>query len=144
MKGRHVEGGQEFRDARGAIVVTAPARSVILLTMSGHASAELMPGALSMLEELGGAREPTDYFYDLWSMATYDSAVRVDFTAFHLRHRPLLRSLHACSQSRVVRMGVSVANIALRVIQHHHARPGFDTALDRATRAAPVPLGAAR
>lgn len=127
--------GAEYGDPRGTITVSSPARGVIVLRMSGHAPGEVLSSVTEALDRFGGSSAATDYFYDVWDMETYDSRVRVDLTAYHLKHRRLLRSLHTCARSRVVKMGVSVANIALRVIEQHDDRAAFDAALERRCRA---------
>jgi hypothetical protein len=132
MDAPSVTRGTDLGDAKGAIRVGQPARGIVLLSMRGHAPGSVMPRVIELVESFGGARRPTLYFYDLWDMDTYDSSVRVELTDFHLRHRALLTGLHACARSRLVRMGVSVANVALRTIEQHAEREGFEAALARA------------
>ena len=124
--------GAELGDARGSIRVAQPARDVVTITMRGHAPASVMPRAIELLDSFGAARRPTVFFYDLWDMDTYESGVRVDLTNYHLRHRSLLTALHTCTRSRIVRMGVAVANVALRIIEQHEDRAAFERVLRRA------------
>jgi hypothetical protein len=128
--------GTELEGARGSIRVAQPARGVVTLTMRGHAPASVMPRVIELLDSFGAARRPTVFFYDLWDMDTYESGVRVELTDYHLRHRPMLTALHTCTRSRIVRMGVSVANVALRIIEQHEDRAAFELALARAVERA--------
>lgn len=67
-----------------------------------------------------------------WSdMTGYDSGVRSKVTAWAMRVITRFEAIHVFSQSSVVRMGVSVANIALggRIVVHAQ-RDAFEQARD--------------
>jgi hypothetical protein len=128
MQVNTVPGGEEFVGNAGSVTITAPAPRIVVLRMKGHVTADTVPPQVTFLNKLA-IREPTDFFYDLWEMTSYDSALRVDLTDYHLRNRASLRSLHTVAQSKLVRMGVTVANVALRVIVQHNDPSAFNTAL---------------
>jgi hypothetical protein len=128
--------GEELSTPKGSVALTTPAPGVIVFKMRGHVTAEIVPPLLVLLEKFGAAAGPTQFFYDLWDMHGYDSALRVQLTNFHLRNRGHLRSLHACSQSRLVKMGVAVANVVLGIIVQHDMRSSFEAALRRAVQTA--------
>jgi hypothetical protein len=132
-------GGESARFTHGSpsstIVITSPAPRVALLTMQGHARAEHVPAGIAQLTRIVKGDPDFDYFYDLWDLQGYDSPVRVDFTNFHRKFG--LRSLHALTRSRVVAMGVAVANLALgNRITVHSGRESFDARLAELCRAA--------
>ena len=69
---------------------------------------------------------------DFWSMPTYDSPLRLDLTSWLLDHRPRVAELHVLTRSRIVTMGVAVANLALGgLVTNHRTRAPFDEAVAR-------------
>jgi hypothetical protein len=121
--------------SENGIDVSSPAGGVVLVVMQGHARAEAVPPALAELARIVKADPGFDYFYDLWSLQVYDSPVRVDLTDFH--RKVGLRSLHTLTRSRVVAMGVAVANLALgNRITVHSSRESFDQRLAAVCRGA--------
>jgi hypothetical protein len=122
----HVRPGPGSSD--NGIDVSSPATSIVLIVMRGHARAEAVPAALAELTRIVKGDGGFDYFYDLWNLRVYDSPVRVDLTEFH--RKVGLRSLHTLTRSRVVAMGVAVANLALgNRITVHSSRESFDQRL---------------
>jgi hypothetical protein len=64
---------------------------------------------------------------DFSQMNTYDSALRVAMTGWCVAHRGDLNGLHIFVTSKIVAMGVAVANIALKgLIKVHDNRMSFD------------------
>jgi hypothetical protein len=128
MEVREVPNGQEFVGKNGSVTITASV-GVVVLRMRGHVAADLVPPQLALLRRVRTG-SPMDYFYDLWELAGYDSALRVELTNWHLRDRENLRSLHTVTRSKIVKMGVTVANVALGVIVQHDDRRSFEDALE--------------
>jgi hypothetical protein len=124
--------GVEIGDERGGVRVWQPARGVIAASLRGHVSAAAMPPMIERLDAFGAARRVTHHFFDLWDMEGYDSAVRVDLTQYFVKHRAFIGALHTCTRSRIVRMGVTVANVALGIVTQHEDRAAFEAALVRA------------
>jgi hypothetical protein len=131
MEVREVPDGQEFVGKSGTVVITAKS-DIVVLRMHGHVSEDLVPGQLALLNRVRTGA-PMDFFYDLWELTSYDSPLRVELTNWHLRDRRNLRSLHTVTQSKIVKMGVTVANVALGVITQHKDRRSFEAALERLT-----------
>lgn len=121
---------RELRNEQGSVSLTAPAPGVLVARFDGKVSSDLVPGILAYLEQLPPG--PTDFFYDAWDMQAYDSLLRTELTSWHLRRRADTRSLHTVTRSKIVRMGISVANLALGIITAHEDRSSFDRAIDRA------------
>jgi hypothetical protein len=136
MEIRVLSDGEETIGRTGRLALTNPAPGVVLLRMSGNVTAELVPRQLVLLDGFrDAARVPTDYYYDLWDLQAYASALRVDLTNWHLKNRSLLHALHTVTQSRLVKMGVTVANVALGVIKQHEDMRSFEAALAQAISA---------
>jgi len=136
---RHVvPGGEELVGKTGTVVVTSPMDGVVVLRMSGNVTKEVVPSVVALVGKMFAANPiPTTYFYDLWDMSAYDSALRVELTNWHLAHRDTLKALHAVARSRIVRMGVTVANLALGKITSHDNRSTFEAALRKLEHAQP-------
>jgi hypothetical protein len=81
------------------------------------------------------ARQPRVHGFHNWlQMNNYESACRVDLTAWVLRHRAQ-SVLHIGVASRMVAMGVAVANLALGDLIHVHAdAESLDAALGATLR----------
>jgi hypothetical protein len=63
---------------------------------------------------------------DFWDMPTYDSGMRIDWTAWALKHRAS-SEWHVCQRSKLVHMGLTVANVALGgLLNIYDKRPAFD------------------
>lgn len=76
------------------------------------------------------ASGPIRLFFEFWDMPTYDSQMRTEWTGWLLRHRSRLESLHVLARSKLVLMGVSVANLALGgIVKTHETTATFERAL---------------
>ncbi len=120
------------RSSRGSssngIGISSPAPGLALVVMQGHVRTASVPAALHELAQIVKGNAGFHYFYDLWDLQVYDSPVRVDLTNYH--RAVGLQSLHALTRSRVVAMGVAVANLALgNRITVHSGRESFDQRL---------------
>ena len=75
-------------------------------------------------------------FYDFGEMPGYDSGLRVSWTKWLKAHLHSVVRIHIVVKSKIVAMGVSVANLALGgVIQTHTQRAGaFERALEDSTK----------
>jgi hypothetical protein len=132
MEIRVLPDGEELLGRNGKVALTNPVAGVVVLRMSGNVTADLVPRQIALLDQFRAAAPvATDYYYDLWDLQSYASALRVDLTSWHLKNRLVLRGLHTTTQSRVVKMGVTVANVALGVITQHDDRRSFEIALAR-------------
>lgn len=132
MERRDSSGGDELVGSAGKVSVTSVSPGIVVLRMSGNVTKELVPPMVALVGKTFAAHpHPTTYFYDLWGMTAYASEVRVELTRWHLARRDKLKTLHAVAQSRLVRMGVSVANVALGNIVQHDDPATFEAALRR-------------
>lgn len=73
-------------------------------------------------------------FHNWLDMTNYDSVCRVELTAWVLRHRSQ-STLHIGVRSRMVAMGVSVANLALGSLIHvYSTEDALEAALQSTSR----------
>jgi len=80
-------------------------------------------------------------FHDWIDMTGYDSQCRTRMTAWSLKHLREYAEVHIALRSKIVAMGVQVANIALRgIIQAHNDRTRVEVELRRALREESGPL----
>jgi hypothetical protein len=72
-------------------------------------------------------------------MTSYDTDLRTELTAALARERKCIGCLHVLVRSKIVAMGVSVANLALGgIITIHGSAPSFHAALQAALTKAQV------
>ncbi len=103
----------------------------VLVTLDGHGDGRFAQVIARRCESLlVGESEHISLFFDAWTMTSYDSALRVDLTAWVKKRRTQISRLHVAFQSKLVAMGVAVANVALGdMIRAHSARDSFDRLL---------------
>ncbi len=124
-----------WRDARGEVEVLRLRASIAYIRMVGVAGepAGQLIERLFAKEFAGQPRLHT--FWDLRDLQNYHSEVRIRSTNALLAVRPRLQSVHAFSRSRLVAMGVSVANLAIGgIAKTHTSAESFDAALDEIMR----------
>ncbi len=122
----------ELSDERGRVTLERPASHVELLVGHGHASAGF--AALIIAERETVLREAgrIAIFDDLSDVTGYDSAVRLELTAWSKANRPRIVSFHILTASRILAMGIGVASLALGgTIRAHTQREPFRAALER-------------
>jgi hypothetical protein len=106
------------------------------LRMKGLAEQPAAPLIKRTLETLFAASISLHTFWDLRDLTNYHSDVRVYSTSAALAHKKKLASLHTLSTSKIVAMGVSVANLALGgIIINHKSAESFERALRDVLRA---------
>lgn len=95
------------------------------------------PGVVRLTDQLGAwVREASccTVFMDLDGFTQYDSEVRAGYTQAMLTNRKGLDALYIFANSKIVRMGVSVASIAIAQLRSV-GRDAFDDALATALAA---------
>jgi hypothetical protein len=121
---------QRFEAPKGWASV-AGADGVVILTMNGHLDAAIAKQIANALHShLVVATEPVQTFWDLEHLEQYHSDVRVLCTHTLVRNWPRVAGLQTLATNRIVKMGVAVANVALRGRVHNtESRAEFDEAL---------------
>jgi hypothetical protein len=125
------EGGRGLGNDRGSIGVWM--RSPILLAqMIGHGDGRFADPIIDAFDEALRGKHAVQIFFEMGGMPNYDSALRTRLTTHFATHRARVASLHVFTRSRLVAMGVAVANLALGgIIISHDSLAAFQSALDR-------------
>lgn len=127
-------GGRQFSTQRGKLSLHL-AGPLLVLQFSDFGEGDFAGPVLDAFDEIVAAKHKAELFYDMGRMNNYDSALRTRMTSHFAEHRPEIASLHVFAQSRIVSMGVSVANLALgRLITVHTDSSRFAKAIDDAAR----------
>lgn len=129
----------EAEAGAGRAFVVSKAPHVVLVVMEGvldEAAGYRIRDAFD--ERIRSAATKVHSFWDLDALERYHSAVRVQCTEALRLHRNRLASIHSVSRSRLVSMGVSVANLALGgIIRQHETRADLLKAMSAACAAPP-------
>ncbi|MFO0694563.1 MAG: hypothetical protein U0230_13465 [Polyangiales bacterium] len=136
---------EEWLFERCRLVISAPARGVVLQRFIGHATPEVVEPITSRLER-AVAQHGTLRVFDDWEEATgYESEVRVRLTEWTKRHREAIPLTHILVRSKLLAMGLSVANLAIDGgLEVHTTRAAFERELAAAVQAATASAGATR
>ncbi len=122
----------EFSDEDGMIHASEPRPGVLHYVVEGRLSTELVKRFIEFAEQ-----SPSDtmrFFHDWWEVDGYDNPARYALTRWSLAHRKQLQSADILTRSKIVKMGVSVGNIALGgFAKLHHNPTSFREALLAAT-----------
>lgn len=130
MQRENLSDGIRISDGRGIITLRNPAPHVELLRCEGHARAEHIDMVLESRERILRACGKLAIFDDLEDLRGYDSEVRTRLTAWSRENRPKIVAFHILFRSKLVAMGVSLANLAIGgVIVAHTRRAAFEHAL---------------
>jgi hypothetical protein len=115
--------------------IWAPASEIVLVQLSGfgeEAYAEHVIEAIDRPLERGARLK---LFLDMEGMTNYDSALRTKLTTRLLQCRDQIDAMVVLARSRIVTMGVSVANLALGgIISVHEDRLEFARAFETELR----------
>lgn len=124
-----IEQTDRLTSAKGDVVLTWPRPDVIIIKVTGHFDRQLGNFILDSTTRTLQTAKRIAIFCD-WSETTgYDSDVRVSFTHWASTHRSNAK-FHLLVNSKIVSMGVSVANLALGgLLTVYSNRPAFDAAL---------------
>jgi hypothetical protein len=121
-------GARRFECAQGFATLARTAPRVIQIVMSGSVDASVGKRfAAALHDELSSAAAPVHTFWDLAAMFQYASEVRVLSTQALVRNWDNVASVETLATHRLVKMGVAVANVALRGrIKNTESRPDFE------------------
>src|SRR5262245_28445089 len=122
-------------DPDGTAVFELRGADVVLVVMEGRVGAQAGRQIARQLSEVLKAGTPKKIFCDLEGMLDYHSDVRTHCTQALLSNIGNVAAVIVIARSKLARMGVAVANIALGGrIQVVESRSAFDAALRAATR----------
>jgi hypothetical protein len=127
--------GVRISDGRGIITLRYPAPHVELIRCEGYARSEHIDEVLASRERIVRTHGKLAIFDDLEDLRGYDSDVRTKLTAWSRENRPKIVAFHILVRSKIVAMGVSLANMAIGgAIVAHTRRADFEAALAREVR----------
>jgi hypothetical protein len=124
---------ERWSDGRGTLEITTVRPGVVLQRFRGHALTPMADVIAERLErEL--TRSGSIVVFDDWEEATgYESEVRIRLTAWTQSRLDRIPETHILVRSRLLAMGISVANLAVgNKLRAYTSRAEFEAALARA------------
>lgn len=127
-------GAARVSNERGTLTFWQIAPHIYVTEVRGFLTEEMSNLLIERAEPLYASVRKLHGFHNWLDMSNYDSACRVELTAWVLRHRAQ-SALHIGLRSRMVAMGVSVANLALgSLIQVYPNADALEAALQATMR----------
>jgi hypothetical protein len=125
--------------ARGRLALWVLEPGLLVFQLVSHGDKAFVEPIVEGLTRSLQHRPSVQIFVDAELMTTYDSELRTEVTAALLVERRRIACLHIVVRSKLVAMGVSVANLALGGLMTIHRDSGsFVAALQAATHDARV------
>jgi hypothetical protein len=122
--------GDTWRGAEGTLFISRTVGNVILQKFSGRLTMDFVTHILQTIEPRLAPERPLIGFNDWAGMAGYTTEARVALTKWLFTARGPVAEMHVLVRSKLVAMGVSVANLLLGGFVVPYARPErFKTAL---------------
>jgi hypothetical protein len=106
------QNGVAWRTARGCIGLWLPCPQVMVMSLQGYGEADFAGPTLEAYDSLSKT-EPIFFFADAENLVNYDSRLRTEMTSRFFPDRKRFGTLTVLLKSKIVAMGVSVANLAL-------------------------------
>jgi hypothetical protein len=133
LQAKTPEGGHKgltLETGRGRLALWVVPPGFLVFQLVGHGEKSFTGPIVSGFERALGQAALVQMFVDAELMSTYDTALRTEVTAAFLPKRQRIGSLHIVVRSKIVAMGVSVANLALGGLMTIYKDVGsFQTAL---------------
>ena len=107
-------GRKDFENERGRASVEFLRPNVGRLTFAGHVTADLAAPALEALSAVFAAGQKAWVLNDFSELVSYESTVRLLCTKWVARNHQHIEESLLYARSPTVRMGVTIANLALR------------------------------
>lgn len=124
------QNGNGWLGPRGRLGIWVPCPTILVLAIERHGQAEFAAPILQAYRNLD-PHAPLYLFADLGGMTNYDTGIRTDLTAGLMPGRARIASFPILLRSKIVAMGVTVANLALGgFVQTMDDRARFKEALD--------------
>lgn len=124
------QNGSGWLGARGRLGIWSPCPTILVLAIEQHGQAELAAPILRAYREMDRTA-PLHLFAELGGMTSYDTGLRTELTAGFMPERTRIDSFTILLRSKLVAMGVTVANLALGgFVQTLEDRGRFKRVLD--------------
>ncbi|MBK8254805.1 MAG: hypothetical protein IPK82_19360 [Polyangiaceae bacterium] len=112
----------------------------VRLIVNGHGHGEFAAPCIRKFQEVFRGGLKLTIYVDFWDMDAYESQFRTEMQNWGSSHRSGLEQMHIAQQSKLVAMGISVANLAMGVnMKVYTKKAEFDRECQRAL----MPLGPA-
>jgi len=112
------------------VAIWLPAPTLLVVRLSGHGEAQFARPILEAFDKLEKS-SAAHLFFDAEELDNYESSLRVELTGRLFPERARLTSFHVLVRSKLVAMGVSVANLALGgIVNSTSDRKRFKARLD--------------
>jgi hypothetical protein len=98
---------------RTQVRLWSPVRGVVVHSVVGHFTLDAAKVVMEGIAKVWGEKAPVSAFNDWLGMDGYDSEARIALTDFVFASRRQFDSIHILLRSKLVSMGVSVADLAL-------------------------------
>jgi hypothetical protein len=125
---------QVWQGASGTLRLLWNDAGAVEIMVRDHGGEDLVDIVTQRMEQVLGRGSRIVLFFDLGDMRSYDSVMRVRWTDWVQEHIRQVESLDVIARSKLVTMGVAVANLALGgIIKVHSGRAGaYETKLLKA------------
>lgn len=128
-------GGRGFATSRGSVTLWEPSPKLLVMRFVGYAEAPLAARFVERMDRFALDNQGFWLFIDLETLGGYDSEIRTRATASASAFIDRTAQIDFLVGSKLVGMGVSVANLALGGrLNAHTERRSFVSALDGACR----------
>lgn len=118
-----------YTSTRGEVITALPKGDVMVLKVTGHFDRQMGLHVLDIASRAVATVKRLNIFCDWAEMTGYESDVRSAFTQWAATNRAKV-TFHLLVGSKLVAMGVSVANLALGgILVGYTNRASFDAAL---------------
>ena len=84
---------------------------ILLIQLSGFGAGSFADLIIEDFDQIMATKEKAQIFFEMGGMQNYESGLRTKLTSHFAAHRPRIASLHVFTRSRLVSMGVAVANL---------------------------------
>jgi hypothetical protein len=105
--------GVGYQASSGQLGLWTPGHGFLIIRIVRHGAAEFADPILSSFDEVLSTDHVARLYFDVEQLHGYNAELRTVLTEHFRRERASIRCLRVLLRSRVVGMGVSVANLAL-------------------------------
>lgn len=123
---------KRFATDKGTIEIYFLSPDVVLQRATGHAELAHAQAIAATLQAAIDAGQRIAIFDDFSGLEGYTSEARIELTTWTRAALPKIAAIHILVKSKIVSMGVAVANVALRNVNSYTDRVAFDAAIMRA------------
>ena len=122
-----------WKSERGSLRIRVPHARVLVFIEEGHLEEDFAPLIQTASNDALKQGAPLSLFVDCYDLVGYAPSVRKAPTDWLMAHREQVDVQHMLVRSKITKMGLSVASLALGgLLKGHVSRASFQAALDQA------------